>query len=79
MPNKCHLPRVGSKEWEWARQGNIYCSDQMGYYIRMSASGPNIFNESGIFASRGPNFATAKRIAELLARLDWKRKMRGKK
>ena len=73
---KCPLPRIGSKEWGWHRETSLReYSDYTEYYICTSV----VYDVNGRFAASCRENADAKRVAELLARRDWRRENRGKK
>ena len=69
----CPLPRIGSKEWGWSHGERKY-SDKTDYYVRDHS----IFSVNGGFVASAPSVVVAKRIAELLTRLDWNRENRSK-
>jgi len=78
IQDKCPLPRIGSKEWGWAKvseDSHREFSDLAKYYVCISV----VYDNFGRFAASSRSNAEAKRIAELLARRDWRREMRGKK
>lgn len=82
----CPLPRVGSKEWgwrksyvvwgkksltKWSLQQSYCCIEKHHGYL-------NVWVRCKLVASCIGTLRDAKRIAELLARLDWKREHGGK-
>ena len=86
MSSECPLPRVGSKEWGWTRffgGKGWYASKQTQLQVDWCDGKWHVLeNGTGtdpISRASCNDLPTAKRIAELLTRLDWKREMRGKK
>ena len=78
---KCPLPRVGSKDWGWNLDSElIYRSTHSSLYIMTNKFYGRyaVFNANDLVeADLVKGLSKAKRIAELLARLDWKRENRG--
>ena len=84
----CPLPRIGSKAWDWRfldseqlpSDSGCLVSSKTTYAIEISSSGN--YSEVGILCGQRfdtvvsvtgrDNVVTAKRIAELLARRDWR-------
>ena len=80
----CPLPRIGSKEWGWKRTGSGVYESTMTSLIVI------VFDDEYCEISKGiddednivrinASASSAKRIAELLARRDWRLENRGKK
>ena len=84
-PNRiCPLPRIGSKDWEWKctrdGQGQVWWeSDKLEYQISYYRKRPFVIHFRRGNCAEPTTTAEAKRIAELLARRDWRRENRGKK
>ena len=81
---KCPLPRVGSKEWGWQyhKASNMHTTALSGYFVLNGDVNyyAEVRQRAGSVCIDGiESPATAKRIAELLARRDWRRENRGKK
>ena len=80
----CPLPRIGSKGWGWTRfyGRKGWGSKQTALQIDL-VHGKWCVLEDGcldaISRAACDNLVDAKRIAELLARRDWRRENRGKK
>ena len=80
----CPLPRIGSKDWGWKSEHDLYSTivhtPKFGdYHVREFNSCAVYKDGDGYAVSDVTDLATAKRIAELLARRDWRRENRGKK
>lgn len=74
--SKCPLPRIGSKDWGWqADEPPVERSEYTGYYVNASI----VYAPYGLFVATCVHKEDAKRIAELLARRDWRRENRGKR
>lgn len=89
QPKKCPLPRIGSKEWGWEShygQGNKpwWSSPHNEYQVdwingRWGVMGDgDVANMDALCRASCDNLDVAFRIAELLARRDW-RKEQGKR
>ena len=84
QPKKCPLPRIGSKDWGWQyhKASNMHTTALSGYFVLNGDV--NCYAEvrqraGGVCIDGIESHATAKRIAELLARRDWRMENRGKK
>lgn len=79
----CPLPRIGSKEWGWrlvfdSIEGKWWTSDKLKYQIGYYRNRPFVIHPRRGNCAEPTTTSEAKRIAELLARRDWRREMRGK-
>ena len=79
----CPLPRIGSKDWGWERVIGYewFKSANTEYQISWYARKWCVVDGMGYgfrIVFRSNSVATCKRIAELLARRDWRRENRGK-
>lgn len=80
----CPLPRIGSKEWEWNLvDSGVYESKKARYTIIAHDDNYSEIGVDGdsfdVLITVTGSICSAQRIAELLARRDWRRENRGKK
>ena len=80
----CPLPRIGSKEWGWIKRHEnkyaaiVHTQKFGGYYIK-EFNTCEVYKEGSHYGVADlTDLATAKRVAELLARRDWRKANRGK-
>lgn len=78
---KCPLPRIGSKEWGWMFDQQIeqWISPKSVYAVGKYREYYYVVHDPDVPFDGWDSVSTAKRIAELLTRLDWKREHGGKK
>ena len=95
IQGKCPLPRIGSKDWGWKSGikcgERVWRSSLTKNTIEMhfEREGVDEYNHRGGYVVLRPGhvflnsvvygLSNAKRLAELLARRDWRRENRGKK
>lgn len=83
-PEKCPLPRIGSKEWGWTwnKKTEKYESEHCKYWLDPSGASDGVAELFEVMFQGEHHFNTvgsymllsdAKRFAELLARRDWRK------